>query len=318
MPEGADSSGLSLTRYEVVLQAEGPLDLPAWLGSTLRGAFGHAFRRTACPGELCPDEAGCPYHQVFETRLPENAPALRSFDEIPRPFVIAPLADRGAPQPDAHRLPFELTLVGRAQSLFPYFVVALREVARLGRGRRPVCLDEIALRAGAQGDRRTVFSRQDNLVRAHNGAITLTGFEGLEAPHRFGVRFLTPARLKHGGNWIRHPEFHVLVRRLLSRLSSLALFHCDRRLDLDFRGLIAQAERVALVEDRTHWRDLPRYSSRQDRHMVLGGIVGDAEYEGPVGALWPFLVFGQWTHVGKNATFGLGRYEIVASPKEAA
>jgi hypothetical protein len=89
-------------------------------------------------------------------------------------------------------------------------------------------------------------------------------------------------------------------------------FHCGERLDVDFLGLIERAKAVRLVADRTRWRDWTRYSSRQDRRMKLGGLVGEAEYEGALDAAWPFLEFGQWTHVGKNATFGLGRYEIVA------
>jgi hypothetical protein len=38
---------------------------------------------------------------------------------------------------------FELILIGRAQEFFPYFVVALREVDRIGRGRRTVELQRI-------------------------------------------------------------------------------------------------------------------------------------------------------------------------------
>ena len=29
-------------------------------------------------------------------------------------------------------------------------------------------------------------------------------------------------------------------------------------------------------------------------------------------AFWPYLVFGQWTHVGGGTTVGLGRYRIEA------
>ena len=130
------------------------------------------------------------------------------------------------------------------------------------------------------------------------------------------LRFLTCTRLKHDGQWAQCPAFQVLFRRLLGRLSSLAAFHCGFRLDLDFVGLIERAGAVRLVEDRTRWEDWRRYSSRQDRHMVLGGLVGEAVYEGPLEEFWPFVVFGQWTHVGKNATFGLGRYEVV-TPQEA-
>jgi len=98
----ADSAGkrghlldsLALARYRITLEALETLSLPAYLGSTLRGACGHAFRRLCCPvpdGASCPIPDSCPYHVVFETAPPPGAEALRTHDDIPRPFVIAPL-----------------------------------------------------------------------------------------------------------------------------------------------------------------------------------------------------------------------------------
>src|SRR5713226_10776772 len=89
----ANTSGLvAASRYRVTFIAKQPLDLPSYLGSTLRGAFGHAFRAIACPGMHgdCPVPTQCPYHLIFETSPPPGSEALRTHDEIPRPFVIAP------------------------------------------------------------------------------------------------------------------------------------------------------------------------------------------------------------------------------------
>jgi hypothetical protein len=82
------SASLALARYRVTLEALEPLDLPHYLGSTLRGAFGHAFRRLCClgrEGEPCRAPALYPYHLVFETAPPPDAAALRTHEEIPRP-----------------------------------------------------------------------------------------------------------------------------------------------------------------------------------------------------------------------------------------
>lgn len=46
--------------------------------------------------------------------------------------------------------------------------------------------------------------------------------------------------------------------------------------------------------------------------MKLGGIVGEVEYAGDLTPFAPFLAVGEWIHVGKNATFGLGKYTVVA------
>src|ERR1700724_3263608 len=122
---------LSCARYRVMFEARDPLDLPGYLGSTLRGAFGHAFRAVACPSRIdepCPIPAQCLYHLIFETSPPPGSDALRTHDEIPRPFVIAPAdSPRVGSDEQARRIfqrgdevSFELALIGRAQEFFPY------------------------------------------------------------------------------------------------------------------------------------------------------------------------------------------------------
>lgn len=81
-------------------------------------------------------------------------------------------------------------------------------------------------------------------------------------------------------------------------------------MELDFSNLIEQAGAVRLVNRRTHWADWERYSSRQDAKMNLGGIVGEAEYEGNWQEFWPMLKLAEQIHVGKGAVFGLGKIEV--------
>jgi hypothetical protein len=322
-PRSVPLNGLAavqLARYRVALEARALLDLPGYLGSTLRGAFGHAFRRVACAagtGGDCLSPEACPYHLVFETSPPPDAPALRSLDDLPRPFVIAPPRSELRAYPAGSSVSFDLTLIGRARDFFPWFVLALNEVTSIGRRRQPVVLKRLEVNHPLSGPGACVYSDADRLVRTHNGSISLADCLG-PAPAKATLRFLTWTRLKHDGMWARRPEFHILFRRLLGRLSSLAAFHCGARLDLDFAGLIEEAKRVRLAEDRTRWDSWSRYSSRQRRSMDLGGLIGAAVYEGDLEPFWPFLLFGQWTHVGKNATFGLGRYELVEVQEEVA
>src|SRR5258708_7487410 len=43
-----DFSGLNISRYQLRLRARKPVTLPRYLGSTLRGAFGHALKEAVC------------------------------------------------------------------------------------------------------------------------------------------------------------------------------------------------------------------------------------------------------------------------------
>jgi hypothetical protein len=308
------SAALALARYRVTLGALEALDLPAYLGSTLRGAFGRAFRRLCClarDGEPCPAPASCPYHLVFETAPPPDAEALRTHEEIPRPFVIAPPPACAAEYPAGSEVAFDLTLIGRAREFLPHFVVTLREVDRIGRGRRAVALRRIDAVHPLTEASEIVYTGDESLVRPRAATLTLADCAAVPCPEGpVRVTFVTQTRLKHGGSYTRRPDFQVLFRRLLGRLSALGRFHGDGPLDVDFRGLIDAAGKVRLVRDETRWTRWARYSARQDRRMEWEGLVGEAVYGGDLAPFWPYLVFGQWTHAGSGTTFGLGRYRI--------
>lgn len=310
---------LSASCYRVTFTAAQRLDLPEYLGSTLRGAFGHAFRALACPSrfqEPCPIPSQCPYHLIFESSPLPDSDALRTHEEIPRPFVIAPewrLAPEGRDgrlvYEPGQELSFGLVLIGRAEQFFPHFVVTLREMDRIGRGRRAIELARIEAVAWRDASIRIVYDARDNVVSGRGSPMTLE--ECAREPIPRGpvtIEFVTQTRLKHEGSWVRVPEFHILFRRLLGRLSSMARFHGGGPLNVDFKGIIDRAQRIRLVRNDTRWISWSRYSSRQDQKMQWDGLVGAATYEGDLHPFWSYLRFGQYVHVGHGATFGLGRY----------
>jgi CRISPR/Cas system endoribonuclease Cas6 (RAMP superfamily) len=313
---------LAVAVYRLTFVARERLDLPAYLGSTLRGAFGRAFRAVACPappGERCPVRTECPYHSIFESSPPPGSTALRTHDEIPRPFVIAPEwrpddaeGSRNIFNPGGE-FSFGLSLIGRARDFFPYFVVAFREMDRLGRGRRAVELARIEA-DDPRGDRRVIYDAAENVVRGAAEPLTLDDCARIAPPPgRFAIEFVTQTRLKHEGGWARAPRFEIVFRRLLGRLSSMARFHCGAPLDLDFKAMIEAARAVRMVRNDTRWVRWERYSSRQDRRMQWDGLVGTAVYDGPAAPFWPYLKFGEHIHVGHAATFGLGKIGIMGA-----
>ena len=124
------------------------------------------------------------------------------------------------------------------------------------------------------------------------------------------LHLLTPTRITHKGQITDQLPFHLFWRRLIGRISALAYFHCGASLDLDFKELIGQAETVQTVQSKLRWHDWTRYSSRQNQKMQLGGLVGSITYAGDLAAFSEFLALGVFLHVGKNATFGLGKYRV--------
>src|SRR5689334_4844685 len=91
-----DFASLELARYELRLRAVRQTALPAFLGSTLRGAFGHALKQAVCimphrDCERCLVAERCLYPYLFETPVPSGAMwLLRNQQQAPRPFILAP------------------------------------------------------------------------------------------------------------------------------------------------------------------------------------------------------------------------------------
>lgn len=65
------------------------------------------------------------------------------------------------------------------------------------------------------------------------------------------------------------------------------------------------------------WQEMERYSSRQKTAMKMGGVMGDFDLAAEQAKdIWPLLWLGQWVHIGKLTTMGLGRYEILPLKQE--
>jgi len=50
--------------------------------------------------------------------------------------------------------------------------------------------------------------------------------------------------------------------------------------------------------------------------MKLGGVIGRIAFKGEIGEFMPFIKLGEFLHVGKGTTFGLGKYEIAEYKRE--
>jgi hypothetical protein len=124
------------------------------------------------------------------------------------------------------------------------------------------------------------------------------------------LKIVTPLRLQNQGHPIAGQGLRprTLFTALVRRASLLFELHAALPgLASDVRRLAAAAERL-VDERRLEWKDWTRFSNRQEREMTLGGVIGEWTLSGDLGELLPWFWLGQWLHVGKNTTMGMGRY----------
>ena len=310
----AQLQNFRLARYRLTLTASSTITMPPYAGSTLRGGFGHAFRKMVCTqGAIdckdCTLNAACPYPYIFETAPFEGAQQLRTYGDVPRPFVIDPMDTRGEYR-KGESFSFQLTLVGRAIDYLPYFLVSFRELGEMGIGKGRGRFQLTHVRAD---DGESIYDGDTQMVHNLDNARSFDDIRQETESQPTDVltlRLVTPTRITHEGALTDQLPFHVFWRRLIGRISALAYFHCGESLEMDFKGLIEKATSVETTDSTLRWKDWTRYSSRQDRRMQLGGLVGRVRYAGELAEFVPFAALGAFLHLGKNATFGLGKYRV--------
>lgn len=310
-------TGFEIAKYRFVLQPKEDIILPQYKGATFRGGFGHAFRLAACTVrnmecKECLLMSRCVYSYVFETPTPPDSKVLSKSSHVPHPFVLEPPLEDKRIYGKNEALAFSLVLIGRAIEYLPYFVYAVEELGRMGIGKsrgKYNLIEVIGL--GINGEVK-VFSERERRFLNSGPKITpdkiMIGRN--ERIEKIEIRFLSPARFVYEEKLTEDIEFHILLRSLLRRLSSLMYFHCGKRLDMDFRDVIEKAGTIRIVENGLVWKDWMRHSSRQDSWRVSGGVVGSISYQGPLQDFLPLLWLGEYIHIGKQTSFGLGQLRV--------
>lgn len=309
--------------------AEGaPVTLNQHKGAAIRGALFNSLRKAGCARlELtscrpCSLVEVCPISFLLAT---VDNDSKRGVD-VPRPFTVQPPLGSQNIYPPGAPFNFGLTLFAGSVNFLPYLIMALQDLEREGLGAKTEYLPgrwrrgrlrvrEIAALNPLSGQEQNLFAIGKRGVEAPINPVTASQVARACQPdpgevYKLEFTFHTPTRLIVGGKPITQPQFPVLVQRLIERVGSLAREFSPDQFSLDFELLMQEARAVVPVESRVKWEEVRSYSQRQRQDLSLGGFTGKATFAGKVPELLPLLVWGQLTHVGKDATKGNGWYTL--------
>ncbi|MBM9536297.1 CRISPR system precrRNA processing endoribonuclease RAMP protein Cas6 [Desulfobulbus alkaliphilus] len=292
--------------------------LPDYPGSTLRGAFGWALKRCTCMLKqqkclTCVLNSTCAYSLLFATEQYNDNEVRGPVNARPHPLVFQPRPQRTGLSKKGESWDFSLLIIGHTSEFQPHIVYSVKMMGETGIGvGAKHGLGRFTLEKVTSNDV-TVFDdatgQLDNTTVAESLVLQSTA----EDVGQLRIHLRTPLRLKQENKLLRELPFHVLVRTALRRISALEIaYGLDNRgePDLDYRGLVHRAKGVEVKESSLRWRELRRYSNRQQQKVSLSGLTGTALYEGELGEFVPLLQYAQRVHVGKQTLFGLGSIEI--------
>ena len=348
-------SEIPLARYRFTARVQQRLALPDYAGSLLRGQFGAALRNVACMTRQptctgCPLLQTCPYTRIFEAPAPPRGEhALQDFSQIPNAYVMEPPAPGARVLEPGADLEFHLVLIGHATDQLALVIFALQRALAHGltRERSPASLLRVDW-VDPMGTAHAVWTADQPTLVEHPTTVAapapvlvaefasklIAGSAGDtcaigQNDHQITLRIQTPMRLQNQGQPLGVGQLtpRALIAAVARRTALLMEFHASSAACPGGHSSWGAAAKHAtqLADGLTdtqdlHWFDWTRYSSRQQQQMTLGGVLGSWTLYGSADSLaqlWPWLWLGQWLHVGKNATLGMGAYTLTTATATA-
>ena len=327
---------LTFCRIDALFHVQSDITLPAFTGSTFHGVLGRALsdvrysdRREACSECTCRPECRYAnlYSYLFETPADHpfvsQAGALirKNQKEYPKPIILDP--PRGGAYAEGDQMMLQMTLVGKAIECLPFAVCGLRQFsqARFGPSNECLMLDSIIDGADSESPVETLIYNGKTDTYIGPGSVcdlnrivgdTYKNLDTANTTSNIHIRFLTPLRFMENNRLGATLDFKIFMARILDRIELLSV-HSPLTEPIDKNAILDAAAQVKTEKSGLQWHDWERYSSRQNNRMKFGGYLGDIVFSGNLIPFLPYIKMGEFLHMGKQTTFGLGKYRVMVS-----
>lgn len=271
-----------------------------------RSLLGKELKKISClfKNRKCSDcdlKYQCAYSKLFETPIPKDNDFLNGRNFAPHPVIL--FTDAKYKENNKY-INLEITLIGDSINYLPYVFYAFQKAGELGidRDRIKYQIKDVFIKNGEQildsGKINTGFKIGEWKMNNNKDKLIV---------NKKMINFVTPLRLKIGGDFSSNFNYNDLMVSTLRRVNILEEMYGDNtHFEYHQESILEKNENSNL-----HWLDLHHYSGRQKRGMKLGGVVGSMVLEGEFNDFEiSLLKFIELFNIGKNISFGLGKIEV--------
>lgn len=293
---------LKVLKLRAIFKAEENGELPAYLGSTIRGLLGHAMRDTVCVYKdvrchLCELSDTCQYTAHFNS--------TGNVAGSVNPFVLhVPIRNKMNWQ-RGDFVTFDITIFGRSTLAADYYLSGILLMAEYGWGINRLKFSPVQIINVY--DKSVVWS--SGQIWAHN---LRPQHLQINKRNTNGVlmRFNSPTRVIMKQKLQRELNFEQIIQSILTRITLVFHAYEGVKIDFDEERLLQKAQEVETIEKEWQFVDFKRYSITYNRKLGLPAIEGYARFKGDITPFTPLLEIGQVLQIGKNTTHGFGNYQL--------
>lgn len=290
-------------RTEILEHAQ----MPETKTAALRGGMGEMILKQNCVTDKncgeCRFKKACVVMHTFYSSM-EKKPAYVTGEESVGYLIEC--ADKRTEFAKGSRFEFSLVLFGDSIAFFNIYLQAFYQLGLAGIGRhrarfrilevcntqgKPiVCGNEVDMGRYQIETVEQYISQRKKRLRSEDGLWTLT--------------FLTPLSMKYQQKYMDEFYADALVKGAARRVQMLD-YYTGTETDVpdfcEYPGIRWQMVRKEKVK---------RYSGTQDARITLRGISGKVVFESMPEDCLDYLIAGELTHVGRNSSFGFGKYVL--------
>ena len=308
--------GVRYVRLRFELQMTEDTELPTHKVSMLRGGMGQILLDVNCVHEprgtceTCGFVDECLVRRIMYTKpiiQPERMSWIEGVGYVLECEDVRKLFHAG------DTLSFRLILFGNAIVYLSQFLNAFITLGQRGIGKEHAHYrilsvmntrgEALLSERGVQISRYHIHTLKDYILYRKRTLI-----EGTQGKKRegFSILFRSPLCLKYENRILDHFDLPALAAAAARRIYILDCLEGILAQKVDLR----EHPMPKIFDEIHHEIQVPRYSEHQKTKMVFHGIVGELRVGEMDEELLEILLAGELIHVGKNTSFGFGRYCI--------
>jgi hypothetical protein len=249
----------------------------------------------------------CDFAFFIKGIRPPEAEMMRKVGTVPLPHIFHSDQCGEASISPGGQFSHGLVLAGAACKRLPAVIRALEKSGQLGFGPDRARAELVQVSQVLPTGQRLLWEQKGEVRESVMEQISLP-----PAPAAVRMQFLTPYLPSDKTFRPDRLEISRLLMAVIRRVSLLQYFYMGCPLEADFRAVKECAARSQVISIDLRSHKTTCWSARQGRAVEFRGFLGTVDFAPAEPELfWPFLSLGQWLHIGKQASKGFGRYQLL-------
>lgn len=281
--------------------------MPETKTAALRGGMGEMLLRQNCVMDRdcggCRFKEACIVNHTFYSAMKIKPPYVTGAESVG--YLIECMDDRSGFK-KGDQFEFTLTLFGESLAFFNIYLQAFCQLGMSGLGKEKAQfrIREVRNMYGRPVVYGSEVDMRQYCIDTVESYVRQRKEELLGSPGAWRMTFLTPLSMKYQQEFMEQFDGDALVRAAARRVQMLDYYigvEAETPVFSSCPRAIAQTVRKEQVR---------RYSGTQDSHMRLKGITGTMTFDSMPEECLEYLIAGELTHVGRNTSFGFGKYRL--------